>query len=42
LRKASFQHILVAEDTTADGVITTLEKHFAGTGTPLTREAIRP
>jgi len=42
LRKASFQHILVAEDTTADGVITTLEKHFAGAATRFTREAIRP
>lgn len=42
LREASFQHILVAEDTTADGVITTLEKHFAGAGTCFTREAIRP
>lgn len=42
LRKAGFQHILLAEDTNADAVITTLEKHFAGAETRSTTGARRP
>ena len=42
LRKAGFQHILLAQDTTADAVIATLEKHFARSGTRWTTGASRP
>ena len=42
LRKAGFQHILLAEDTTAEAVITTLENHFAGAETRFTTGAGRP
>jgi uroporphyrinogen-III synthase len=42
LRKAGFQDILIAEDTTADAVIATLEKHFARSGRRCTTGASRP
>lgn len=42
LRKAGFQHMLLAEDTTADAVITALEKHFASAETRCTTGASRP